>query len=286
MSQALYIVYKDNNSIEHQVYFDAVFSINHVLLSEASEFPLEDGSPMTDHVINKPDTLSFTAGVSNAPFQQAPGMDVPGKAINNPLAITYPVIFPEPLLFPPLEYPQAKSPPIGALLNPVGALTAGIDALTPNPQPQRAQQTKPATAPGTNLPSQNFINQVDRVQDMWNELQLIREKKWLCEIITQAKTYTNMILESVSLPVTADSGNAAEFSINAKQIRVVKLTEVDKPKPAELIAAVKKASGSKNATTNPKSDAHDASATNAVGQSPRNQQQSLKNKQLQSEAFG
>lgn len=48
------------------IYFDAVFKENHDWKSTATSNPVEDGSPITDHIINEQDKLSLTGFVSNA----------------------------------------------------------------------------------------------------------------------------------------------------------------------------------------------------------------------------
>lgn len=277
-----YIIYKNNFGLETSVYFDVVHSINHIGESQASEFPLEDGAPMTDHVINLPSNLTFTVSVSDSPMRQNPGASDFGNSFSNPV-IQYPIFFPNPKIYPPLEYPPAPAldfARVGNQLNLAGGISAVASAvgLGPNITPQPTNRTGPLFVPTpgpTPFPTGNFISTKNRVQDMFNTLELIRTSNFLCEIVTNAKTYNNMVLLSISSPVTAEVGNSIEFSITARQIRVVKLGMADVPVPAELIAAFKQASGSKNAKTNVASAAQNEQ-TAAATKSPNPATQALK----------
>lgn len=252
---ALYLIYKDKTGIEHSVYFDIVTSINHIGESQASEFPLEDGAPMTDHVINLPSNLTFTASVSNSPMKDNPGAKLTSFSDGT---LTYPNINPSPAIYPPLQYPTASAPTLASIgnnLNLAGGISAVASAigLGPNLTPQPTSRSAPLTVP--TIPNQpntsgNFISETNRVQDMFNLLELIRTSNFLCEIITEEKTYSNMVLLTINSPRTVDTGNSLEFTVTAKQIRLVTLAQADVPVPAELIAAVKRKTGSKNGVTN------------------------------------
>lgn len=59
-------------------YFDTVHKENFVLGAKATQNPVAQGSPITDHVYEEPDQLTITVGVSNVvPFW----MDQSGKSI-------------------------------------------------------------------------------------------------------------------------------------------------------------------------------------------------------------
>lgn len=50
------------------IFLDATVSEDHHYVSRATQFPLENGSVITDHVINDPDTLSLSGIVSDTPL--------------------------------------------------------------------------------------------------------------------------------------------------------------------------------------------------------------------------
>lgn len=51
------------------VFLDATISEDHTYVSRVTQFPIENGRVITDHVINEPDTLSLTGIVSDSPLE-------------------------------------------------------------------------------------------------------------------------------------------------------------------------------------------------------------------------
>jgi hypothetical protein len=50
---------------------DAALSENHSFESEVSQFPVEDGSIITDHIVNKPDSVTINGLVTDSPIDLA-----------------------------------------------------------------------------------------------------------------------------------------------------------------------------------------------------------------------
>lgn len=253
MTRPLYIIYSDNAGVEDTIFFDIVQEITHVKESEASMFPIENGSAITDHVVELPLRLSFSAMTSNSPLVHNPGEFglVETKSLN------YPNISPKSIPLTPLEYPSSSAP---LPRSPVAALGRAFDSLMGNTyQQQPAQRTGNMSAPGDyDKPNAfGFWYNEDvktRAQNMFNKLNEIRVNKFFCEIVTDAFVYTDMLIVGITSPISHDTGNAMIFNIDAQQVKRITNRTVEVPVPAELLARQQKPKGNKNTKPNNKEE--------------------------------
>jgi len=55
------------------VVVDAMVTENHSYTAQMTEYPIEDGSEISDHVVQKPDSLTINGVISNSPIYIGPG---------------------------------------------------------------------------------------------------------------------------------------------------------------------------------------------------------------------
>lgn len=263
----LYIYYyTGSDQIEANIktlYFDIVTSINHKFESEISQFPLEDGSIISDHIINKPDKLTFTVEMSNSPFQNVKTSN-DGTSVPSP--INYPGVVPQQFNPIPLRYP-----PSGGVrtsdLNIAGGLNAAASAvgLGNDITPQPAQYGRSGGQQLNSQPASNFVVDKDRVQQMFQDLDLLRMQKKVINVVTKKRNYFDMAITSIDAPENTASGNSLAFTITCEKVKRVKLGISEIAVPAELIAARKRAQGSKSAKANTKETAQNAQTQSQTG---------------------
>lgn len=264
----LYIIYKDKSGTETLVAFDVVTSINHKIESEASEFVLEDGSVITDHIINKRNELSFTVQVTNTPHQNNPKIPqnngelswVPQQGKITSVSLPYPDFLENKIEIPDIKYyePGMNLAQVGSTLNLQSALSAGVSAITGNTykkQPVRDNKfltfpKKPNKYGATVWQPDNAKN---RAQEMFNILQMVQLEHLVCSIITREKYYTNMYIVNVSSPKSPNIGESLIFDIVTKELKTVGLLTVG-PLPADILAQNQKQIGSKNVKANPQKE--------------------------------
>lgn len=87
----------------------------------------------------------------------------------------------------------------------------------------------------TNTPTSLFrnlnalINPLDRVQDIFDSLELFYEFKSILQVVTNLKVYEDMAIESLSIPKDSASGDAFTFTIDFKKITKVSKETVKIP---------------------------------------------------------
>jgi hypothetical protein len=89
-------------------------------------------------------------------------------------------------------------------------------------------------------------------KDAIDILEYIYEENIPLMITTSLKTYTNMIMESLTVPRNSRNANSLEFSASFKEIRIVENEVVEIPASAtEAEGAVKEAKGGKKPSVEP-----------------------------------
>ena len=133
-------VFSDLMSID----FDATLDELHEWKNEVTQNPVETGSPIADHVIEKPDKLRLQGVITNSPLR---GPDA-GKYFGGQI-------------------------------------------------------------------------EVDRVQDKFETIYILFKQKEKIIVYTKHKIYTDMVIESVSIPRNAQIGEEIQFTMELVNIRLV-----------------------------------------------------------------
>lgn len=156
--------------------FDLILDEDHSKTAKVTEYAVEDGSPISDHIEVQPRELKFTALVSN--------------------------------------------------------FSIGAQIVTPG---------------------------YNRAAETWTALKLLMDDKRLVTITTVLERYPSMAITSVSAPRSDKSGEAVEFSVTAREVRVVKLrattiTGVVRPRTDAEKQASTKVDGGRKTTTQGKKE--------------------------------
>lgn len=114
---------------------------------------------------------------------------------------------------------------IGNLAGITGSLVGGLGGAV-------------ATGVVAKLGSELISNSSKPSKDAIDTLEEIYEKNIPVTIITSIKTYTNMIMESLSIPRNARNANSLEFSASFKEIRIIKSEVVDIPSSATAVEGI------------------------------------------------
>jgi hypothetical protein len=193
--------------------FDVVEIESHEALNEITEYPVEEGSDVADHVRPVAPRLTIEGYVSNKPMWSNPGVDS--------LASFRQVV---------LHYPPA---PDRLNLSIGQAITGAIGSLT-------GAATLPKTAQA--LAFDGFVN---RVREIADKLEDARAKARRIRVVTTLREYENMIMEREAEPRAVEDGSGVTFQVDLKQIRTVTSEVVAAPIPAEARGALSVATGSK-----------------------------------------
>lgn len=204
-----YILPDDQSSL--LIGFDQTASENHTAVATVTKHPIEKGSDVADHVRTDPETLTLEVFVSNTPITTLDGRG----------AVTV-VELPRPRLVAP----RLTTP--GAVFN---AVSQGLDSLLTPQAPARAQVLR-------------FGSSFDRVREIHEALLDLWVRAQTSTVITSKRTYENMVLVQVGLPITEPGG--ASFSLAFEQIKIVVSATVQAPKPAEKRGAPTQKKGSQS----------------------------------------
>lgn len=190
----------DPSFAQGQLSFDAVLSEHHDLSAEVTDYAVEQGVAIVDHVRPNPDRITLETFVTNTPVYSVDAQD------QQPLTLDIP-------------YPdQAPSGP-----GPLGGLFGGgFQAVS-------AALTRPTSASASVM---KFDGDIDYVQNTLLQVQSLKDTATLLTIITPRNTYFNMILERISMERSRTTGSTgANFSLEFRQIRIVSSSVVAAPLP-------------------------------------------------------
>lgn len=237
--------------------FDAVLSIAHKFETEISSFPLESGSSISDHALNKQLVIDFTAIVVDSPFSDSKALNIGDEGLVQPLFGVGPVAFsldsaynkannPQRLRGPKkITYPSLSPTPddfssLDGGLKTLGRKTAnvnlqgGIDfvagalGLGPDLKPQPGKFSEdPGYGQDPNL-ARNVVGSVvpinrERSREMFLILQNVRDSNLKFDVITKGKTYNNMVITNLSVNIDSNSGNSLEFVVTCTEMKMITL---------------------------------------------------------------
>jgi hypothetical protein len=196
-----------------QLTFDAVRSESHDLSAEVTDYAVETGVAVVDHVRPNPDRITLEVFVTNTPVYSADGF-------NEPLTLDLP-------------YPDQA---------PSGAFAGGFQAVS-------QALTRP-TQVSVNV--MQFDGNIDYVQNALVQLQALKNDATLLTVITPRNTYFNMILERIGMHRERSTGTSgADFSLEFRQILIVSSSIVQAPLPTIARAVPVVSKGQKDPTVTP-----------------------------------
>lgn len=193
--------------------FDATIREEHEATAAVTEFPVEKGANVSDHKRPELAKLSGEVFVTNSPIT------VPKSNLDGATGETRG----QELVIPVKRSLPIAVPVVGALLAGAGALDS-FDTINP-------------------LLLQ-FDGDFNRVNSIWKQFQDLVESDQLITITTSVRSYENMALKRVTLPITADDGDGGSFQFEASEIRFVETKVITVPKDKR--GETKKAKGPKS----------------------------------------
>lgn len=221
--------------------FDVTLSENHGITAQVTQHPIENGVDITDHIKPELQVLSFDALVTNTPLNDV---------LLNPNTVD-PVTTRNAAELRLLDYPRVIQIDTQRQIQPGRVILPQVSHFK---FPGIKRASSPAQAfPGTWVTDTSFLasrlkgsnldvgaKKIDRVKDVFGVLERLVKTGTPVQVITDLKTYENMVLTSVQAPVKPE--DAITFSIVAQEYRtaVVGITSITKSKvkkPAEKRAA-------------------------------------------------
>jgi len=190
-----------------ELHFDVVVSEVPEFKTTVTDYPVEKGANVADHMRNEAHALTLEVYVSDTPLKETDleGNNTRGGGVRS-----------HGLDVQTYEPPLAPTPGavLGAIGNAVSNLLAGPAA------PTKAQVL-------------SFDKEFNAAQECLTILEQIRGKSELLEVVTAARFYSDMALTRIGGPkVDKDTGGGASFTLEFKNLRLVSVAFVAAPKPS------------------------------------------------------
>ena len=211
---------------------DATITESQSFRNEVTEFPVESGSKISDHVIQSPEEITIEGYVTNTPIEQ---LDANG--------------FPKGLSLTSNPLSDVVVDAMNALQT--DRVTNAYLALLDLAGYQYPQQIYKRTWEGQQLVDTSAVT--SNTNKKQGTLPLVK-------LITNYRTYDNMALVNLTIPSDAETGESVKFSASFRRIKLVDLqrmsrtpnkTDTEKKKGAKN-ASNKKNNGNNPTTTQPK----------------------------------
>jgi hypothetical protein len=211
--------------------FDATISEAHDREADVTDYPVEEGANVADHVRPRPKTLTLETFVSNEP-------------IGSPDAVRQGL------------YLQIDQPPGSTGLSPQ-TLGLGVSSQAdrgdsgPTIGAQLAARIGVGESQATSINPlvDQFTGATDYVKNAFDQLSLLQESAALLQVFTPRQpAYKNMVIRSLRMRRDKDCGTGGYITIDMVQIRVVASAVAPAPQPTVLRAQEKQAAGNKETT--------------------------------------
>jgi len=189
--------------------FDVVTSETLESTVTATEFPVEVGANISDHVRRNLDKITLEVVVSNTPVTDLDPLTQQKRGSVNGVTLELPAV------------PKQKGL--------YSLLSRGLDLLF------GGAPSDPRVSVLT------FDSDLNATGDTLSLLRQLQTEARLVDVVSRDWYAENMIIESVSAPRDADSGSTARFTIGLKQIRIVETRQAQVPLEPKLkrpVAAV------------------------------------------------
>ena len=203
----------DQGGQTYSIQIDATLSESHVFQNTVTDHPIEGGAAITDHSRPNPVRLGLTGMISNHPLVLP--LDHIGNEITESTRNVDVVVRPRVRVIP------------------VVSATAPFRA----PDPRQDIAVSANITPGYSATAKvlEFTDTFDRARAVFESLVAVRDAGTLVRVVTGLREYTSMVIESLTIPVDAGTGEALIFDIGLKQV-ILAVTQT---------AAIKKAKGHK-----------------------------------------
>jgi hypothetical protein len=189
-----YLHWSPRAGLAQSLYFDAVTEESAELGATATEYPVEEGANVSDHVRTELNRVTLEVFVSNQPIYDWNGRG----GVNTKVPLKF------------AKYKAPFSPTPGAVYAAIGGAVKGaVGALLGN------------GAKEYNADVLKFPTAFNAVADTLAIFEKLKDEAQLVDIYTSSKTYENMHLEKITAHRNAGTGDGGTFELEWKQIRKV-----------------------------------------------------------------
>lgn len=216
--------------------FDIVTSETPVLSNTITEHPVEEGANVADHIRPNLDTLSMEVFVSNTPLTGGVLVDTNGvgqyglgdRGFVNGIVTDVPTFADGGTMGETVEVRQAPPVGLGGLLN------QALSSITP----ARVSLALPPIRTTTPLSytALEFAEAFNAPRETWEALRELKQSGTLVQVISRDWYLDNMAIQQLTEPRTAEEGTGAKFSIEFRQVRIVRTRQTVAPIPTEARA--------------------------------------------------
>lgn len=215
------ILWADDAGAVVSCQFDADEQETHDLQNVITEHPVETGADISDNV--RPQLRRFTVEgfVTDSPMLSNPGV-ITGSGSDASFVNV-----------------ELQIPPYPLQISESALIEAGVSAVA------SAIFGKPRTY-ATLLKTSMSPAAHSRKKAIYDTLDDARINARICRIVTALFTYTNMLIEQITVTRAPDDGNGATFTVTLKEVQFVSSDVVDAPQPAEVSGQTEAAAGSQN----------------------------------------
>ena len=210
MATPRYTVISWTDGVTNQAYsirVDATVAESHVYQNTVTDHPVERGAALTDHVRPNPARLTITGVISNHPFVLP--ADHIGAAVEETTQQVDVRVAPRARLVP--------------IISPTAAFSR--ETATDVAVVTRFSRGYSATASVV-----TFTSSFDRARAVFDALVRLRDEGTLLRVVTGLRDYENMVIESLTVPVDAQTGEALVFDLSLKQVITANVRTVGVPK--------------------------------------------------------
>lgn len=198
---------KDKNLKDFVV--DVTLTENHDFQADVTENPVEEGSPITDHIDLKPESFTITGVISDTPLDIA--SSVQGATTTAGVLIGRKIVG-----------------PLGAY---AGVAAGAVAGLIANEQRTLGERSS------------------SRTKNVFDHFRDLQAKRVPFTVVTGLREYKNMVITSLTVNRDSKSGRSFNFTCAMKQIRIVRSQVITIPNTFKGVsgAAPKQDLGAKSA---------------------------------------
>jgi hypothetical protein len=228
MPTILYWTNSDTNGLEF-FQLDVATSLDHNDSASIADHPVEQGADITDHARDDPELLSIEGMITNTPH--AGNLTSEDSYSDQPLALTVHTRNQSGTKKLNLDVPSPSLSPtvdslVGAGLGALGkAFFGGPTAEMNNPT---TAGTKSVTV---SIPQPDSPR--NRARDGYEKLLGAKLARELIVVETPMRSYFDMMIARIEVPVVAEDGQSVKFQIDLRRIRIAGSDTVAAPSPAE-----------------------------------------------------
>ncbi|MES2384536.1 MAG: hypothetical protein V4593_08300 [Pseudomonadota bacterium] len=209
---------------------DVVMNTSDKRTAQLTDHVVETGSVVTDHIVIRPEQLSFELVMTQTPLS-APGFTMQASSIT----VVGRKLSPATL---PIDVRKSQFQPGGFLLLSTGLRAAVVSTLFGAAETPTSIQGSASEANSTTLQVNTLqtASPVDRVNDTFDTLIEVMNTGLLVTVSFKGRLYLDYLLTAVELTQGKGESGMGRFKVEARAFRTVTGTNVALPDPADFRA--------------------------------------------------